>query len=192
MSHLHLILPLLLLLNGTAEAHLLKLFAYVEGASVHGSAYFAGGTNAAGLAITISDRNNQQLVSLKTDSQGGFSYTPATPGEYHIRADTGEGHRAEWLIRADEFSQAFPAGADTVGGGQEAVKPDNTLPALPAPQLAGLIERAVARQIGPLREALQRSEDRAHLSDILGGVGFIFGLAGIALWWRGRQVERGK
>ena len=177
MSHLHLILPLLLLLNGTAEAHLLKLFAYVEGASVHGSAYFAGGTNAAGLAITISDRNNQQLVSLKTDSQGGFSYTPATPGEYHIRA---------------EFSQAFPAGADTVGGGQEAVKPDNTLPALPAPQLAGLIERAVARQIGPLREALQRSEDRAHLSDILGGVGFIFGLAGIALWWRGRQVERGK
>lgn len=192
MSRLQLILPLLLLLNGTAEAHLLKLFAYVEGASLHGSAYFAGGANAAGLAITISDRNNQQLVSLKTDSQGGFSYTPATPGEYHIQADTGEGHRAEWLIRAEEFSRAFPAGAITASANSAVVKPDSPPSALPAPQLSALIERAVARQIGPLREALQRSEDRAHLSDILGSVGFIFGLAGIALWWRGRQSGRGK
>jgi nickel transport protein len=189
MSPLQLIFPLLLLFHGTAEAHLLKLFAYVEGPTIHGSAYFAGGTNAAGLAIAISGRDKQPLATLQTDSQGAFSYTPATPGEYRIRADTGEGHLAEWLIRTEAFGQSqsstpereISAMATTTA--HPAAGPANLAPQ----QLTALIEQAVARQIGPLREALQRAQDRARLSDVLGGIGFIFGLAGITLWWRGRQ-----
>jgi nickel transport protein len=50
-----------------------------------------------------------------------------------------------------------------------------------------LVERAVARQIRPLREALEAERSRARLHDILGGLGYIAGLAGLALWWRSRK-----
>jgi len=188
MSRLRLILPLLLLLNGPAEAHLLKLFAYVEGTSIHGSAYFAGGAGVAGASIIINGADEQPLAQLKTDPQGAFSYNTAAAGEYRLRADTGDGHRAEWLIRAGEFSPSPPTADAISEPASRTVRRNPEPPILPNPQLAALIEQAVARQVGPLREALQRSQDRARLSDILGGTGFIFGLAGIALWWRGRQA----
>ncbi len=187
MLPLRLIFPLLLLFNGTVEAHLLKLFAYVEGTTIHGSAYFAGGANAAGLAITISDRDSRQLVTLDTDPQGAFSYTPAVPGEYHILADTGEGHQARWLIRAEAFGQSATPVREPSETMTTTVRANSVPADLTPRQLTALIEQAVARQIGPLREALQRAQDRARLSDMLGGIGFIFGLAGIILWWRGRQ-----
>jgi len=187
MLRLCLIIPVLLLFNGVAEAHLLKLFAYVEGNRIHGSAYFAGGAGVAGAAITISDADNQPLARLKTDPQGAFSYAVATAGEYRLRVSTGEGHQAEWRIHPAEFSPSptAPDSRSETSVNIMAPGPDPATP--PDPQLAALIEQAVARQIGPLREELQRSQDRARLSDILGGIGFIFGLAGVALWWRARQ-----
>jgi nickel transport protein len=61
-----------------------------------------------------------------------------------------------------------------------------------APEIAAAIERAVARQVRPLREELLATRDALRLQDILGGIGYIFGLAGLALWWRSRQpTDRG-
>jgi nickel transport protein len=55
------------------------------------------------------------------------------------------------------------------------------------PAVESAIERAVARQIRPLREQLVAAEDRIRLQDILGGIGYIIGLTGLALWWRSRR-----
>jgi nickel transport protein len=55
------------------------------------------------------------------------------------------------------------------------------------PALEAAIERAVARQIRPLREQLIAAEDRIRLQDILGGIGFIMGLTGLALWLTSRR-----
>ena len=55
------------------------------------------------------------------------------------------------------------------------------------PALESMIERAVARQVRPLREELMAAQDQARLHDILGGIGYILGLTGIALWWRARR-----
>jgi nickel transport protein len=194
MPRLHLIIIPLLLLHGSAEAHLLKLFAYVEGPNIHGSVYFAGGAEAAGAVVTVSDTvsgsGGQPLAKLKTDPQGAFSYTPADAGEYRLRADTGDGHQAEGLIRAAEFGPTGPDAETSIGTGSRPTATDQTGLVdrqLEDRQLMALVEQALARQIGPLRAALQRSDERARLSDILGGIGFIFGLAGIVLWWRGRR-----
>ncbi|QVK22833.1 hypothetical protein KHX94_16775 [Shewanella dokdonensis] len=59
--------------------------------------------------------------------------------------------------------------------------------ALDKAALEQLVQTAVAREVGPLRMELQRYADRLRLSDLLGGIGFIFGLTGGALWWRSRK-----
>lgn len=177
----------LLLLHATAEAHLFKVFAYVEGNTIHGSVYFAGGTAVENAQITLKGKTSDKPINLTSNIKGEFLYTATTPDDYLIQANTGDGHQAEWLIKAETFSQAAttantttPASADSQPKAFE--KTD--------PQLATLVEQAVAKQIGPLRESLQRNHDRARLSDIIGGIGFIFGIAGIALWWRSKQANR--
>jgi nickel transport protein len=55
--------------------------------------------------------------------------------------------------------------------------------------LAVLVEQAVARQIRPLREELAGAQGQASLRDVLGGVGYILGLAGLLAWWRSRRAS---
>lgn len=178
------LLSLLLLLVSTAsQGHLLKLFAYVEGEYIHGSVYFAGGAGVAGARIKIAATDGKLLATLRSDSQGAFSQQIEQPADYRILADSADRHRAEWLIQRSEFS---------TGGVAETPfhKPQNR-PTPDTPQtdaqLAALVERAVARQIGPLRQQLQQQADRARLGDIVGGIGFIFGIAGLLMWWRSRR-----
>jgi nickel transport protein len=45
-----------------------------------------------------------------------------------------------------------------------------------------MIERAVARQVGPLREQLAGYEDTVRRHDVLGGLGYILGITGIACY----------
>lgn len=49
------------------------------------------------------------------------------------------------------------------------------------------VDRAVARQIRPLLEAYDAAEGRARFNDVMGGIGMIIGLAGMALWASARR-----
>jgi nickel transport protein len=48
------------------------------------------------------------------------------------------------------------------------------------------VEQAVARQLRPVREELAAAQGQAGLRDILGGLGWILGIAGVLLWRRHR------
>jgi nickel transport protein len=86
--------------------------------------------------------------------------------------------------RATASGQVFDAKRPVLG-----TKPQSP-PARLDPAVAAEIERAVARQVRPLREALAQAQGRAQLRDILGGVGYILGIAGIGIWWSARQRRR--
>ncbi len=50
-----------------------------------------------------------------------------------------------------------------------------------------LVRDAVSQEIAPLRRELaQRSQTDPGLREILGGIGWLVGLAGLATWWRSR------
>ena len=192
-----------LLLGATpALAHKLNVFAAADGASIEGSAYFAGGAKATGAKILITDAAGKVLAELDPAADGRFSYQASAPVEHRIIAETADGHRAEWRVTAEELAGGFPsvpvdaqnADADVSGTVPAKVAPhavdDGEAAANAAAQVPGLetmIEVAVARQIRPLREELLATRDALRLSDILGGIGYIFGLAGLAIWWHSRR-----
>lgn len=192
---------LLMPLLGTAPAlaHKLNVFAAADGARIAGSAYFAGGAKATGATILITDTAGAVLAELKPAADGSFSYQARAPVEHRVIAETGDGHRAEWRVTAGELAAGFPslpvdaqnAGADGGGAVPAMVVPhaddDGGEVAALSPGLETAIEVAVARQIRPLREELLATRNALRLSDILGGVGYIFGLAGAALWWHARR-----
>lgn len=58
-------------------------------------------------------------------------------------------------------------------------------------RLEQVVAQAVAQQLLPLREALAEAQTKTSLRDILGGLGYIAGLAGLGLWWtRRRELRR--
>ena len=203
---------LLLTQANPALAHKLRVFAAAEGRLVTGSAYFAGGSPATGARVTVQDGQGQTLATLTPDAAGRFSYPAPGPIDLVVVAETGDGHRTEWRVAAADLASAFaggpgapaagpvppadgPAGdaksnaADPVGAATTpAAAPAPTGPAAaPDAALEAAVERAVARQVRPLREELAAAQDRATLRDVLGGLGYILGLAGLALWWDARR-----
>ncbi|WP_027856773.1 carboxypeptidase-like regulatory domain-containing protein [Marinobacterium jannaschii] len=168
----------LLLLSPGAQAHLLKLFASAENGQISGYVYFSGGAKVQQAAVNISDSSGALLGELKTDPQGAFSYRSQKPVDHLISASTLDGHAATWTISAAEL-----------GGQAISANPANSAAAATASRdnLDQRIEAAVARQVRPLREAIERQQEKARLQDIFGALGYIAGLAGLALWWRSRQ-----
>ncbi|WP_296700475.1 hypothetical protein [Thiocapsa sp. UBA6158] len=193
-------LVLLLTLGDPALAHKLQVFAFAEGARISGSAYFAGGGAALVARIEVRDGEGGVLAELAPDGEGRFVYTAAAPVDHLILAITSDGHQAEWRVPAAELATGFGYGGAIA---QEAERPHRrdepvivetdasstsaTSVAILDPALESAIERAVARQIRPLREQLVAAEDRIRFQDILGGIGYIMGLTGLALWWTSRR-----
>ena len=156
-------------ISTVAYAHALKVFAYMEAGEIVGRAYFVSGSPLVEGRILIDSPNGDRTV-LQTDELGEFSFKPSDHGRYRIVADTGEGHTAEWVV------EVLPPAVDPPSD-----------PSVDAQTLQEMVRSAVAREVGPLRLALDEYRNAVRLSDIIGGIGFIVGLAGALAWWRGRR-----
>jgi nickel transport protein len=174
---------------GPALGHSLRVFAFADGDRIAGSAYFAGGGAASGARIRVLDDKGGLLAELEPDAEGGFSYQALAPVDHVVVAETGDGHRAEWRVGAAELAPGFPV-PQVVPLTAEASPAPCTAEAGPVPEQVAAIERAVARQMRPLREELAAARGRAGLRDVLGGIGYILGLAGLLAWWRCRRGGR--
>lgn len=164
------------LVSAPAAAHGLEVSAFAAGDRVEGSVRGSDGGPVAGARIRVMSPARRVLAELESDAEGGFVYLPAAPADLLIRAETLDGHAAEWALTAAEFSGAPPS--------RPGSKAD--------PDLELMIEQAVARQVRPLREQLIAHQDRIRLQDLLGGIGYILGLAGLVLWWWSRGGPRGR
>lgn len=190
---------------GTAEAHRLKLFVDVTGGTIAGYGFFVGGGRPQGAAVHVRDDAGRDLATLTTDRDGRFSWAPPRPGDYVVTLDAGDGHFVDQRILPDRFAPPIAASA-TPPAAPPAAPPIETSSAAPmarsAPPsaldprgLADLVEasvdRALARRLEPLFEAQVAAEGRLRLEDIVGGIGMIVGLVGMAAWGSARRRERG-
>lgn len=196
-----LLLVFLLALALPAQAHKLKVFAQTQGSLIEGRVYFVGGVKAQGAAIRIKTPAGELLAEVTADADGHFSYRADRAVDLVIEADSGDGHLASWPITAQALAPAFanpahqtlatPTGAaDEASSASHAASPTakEGAPEAKIPNLSiAELELAVARQIAPLREELAAERDARRLQDILGGLGYICGLFGLAFWWKGRS-----
>jgi nickel transport protein len=174
----------------SASAHRLRAFAFAEGAVIHGSVYFGSNGPAQGAHIRALDPNGALMAETTSDANGRFSIVAHRRVDYRIVADSGDSHVAEFTVTATELPDSLASAADP-----------EPLPAAAAPSqvdpagvagasneaLEAMIERAVARQVGPLREQLAGYEDTVRWHDVLGGLGYILGITGIACYLIGRH-----
>lgn len=182
------VLTLGALLAGPAAAHRLALFAAATGAEISGKAYFAGGSPARGIEVRVAGPDGATLATVTTDDGGNFAYTATKRVDHVLTADSGDGHVAEFTIGADELPHSLPGGPESPTKPTASAAPAQTAPATAPPKdLDERIEKAVARQLHPLRQQLAAFEDQIRLRDVIGGIGYIVGVAGLLAWVAARR-----
>jgi nickel transport protein len=192
---------ILLIIPSTAWAHKVNVFAYVEGDTVVTESYFSDGRKCQDSVIEVFDTKGEKLLEGTTDAEGQFSFEPPAAGDLLIRLTAAMGHQAEYTVPASDLPEALsegvPAPAETPSTPSQAAPaepvsdaaqetPVDQASAVPA-DVEQLVERAVARQLAPIRRAIEESRNRQRISDIVGGIGYIIGLMGVVLYFHSRR-----
>jgi nickel transport protein len=187
-------LPAVMLLHVSAlpaDAHKLFVFAQVQGTTIEGRAYFPGDVPSKDTDIIVRDPSGRELGRTKTGDEGKFTFAPRYRIDHQVSAETADGHEGHFTVHAAELPEGLPDEPITAASNSTAARPGETSPAgssgSGSPSAANEQVAELTRQIGALREQVFQNEERLRFRDILGGIGFILGLTGVAFYLKAGQ-----
>lgn len=180
-------------------AHKVNLFAYVEGEEVYVEGYFVDGKKAQNSKVQVFSSDGELLLEGITDNEGQYRFPVPQKTDLKIVMNAGMGHQSDFVISADELGN--PAEES-----QASTEHDHSLVEQIAPQqehthqtenmtlnnqeLEAAISKAVNEAIKPLVRELSASQEKASLSGIVGGVGYIIGILGLFAFFKARQDKQ--
>lgn len=186
----------LCLFSNHAYAHKVNMFAYVEGNQVMMEGYFSDGKKPMHCEVVVTDSDKNVLVKGLTDSEGKFSFDIPKITDLRIVLNAGMGHRAEFLISRDELTGVTPvagSGADSAvasenGEGASTVEESKEASAGSTNASEAAIRKAVAEANVPMMRAIEELKEGINFANIVGGIGFIFGIIGILFYVKARKM----
>lgn len=202
-------LGILLLLAGFTDvchAHRVNVFAYVDGDAIQAECSFSKSRKVQNGKLLITDlETGAPLLEGITDEQGRFRFRPTdaflgTGHGLNIRLLAGEGHQDDWQVSAEELQALSPPGQ--AGGSRTeaeqrparssapkaAASGELVGSALGVADLEALVGRVVDAKLAPVRQTLARQQESGpDLRDIVGGIGWILGLLGLATYMKYRR-----
>lgn len=159
---LPLLLVLALVLPAGAKAGEVMAFASTVNGVIRGEIDPA----APGAVVEVLGPDGARLGETVLDAEGRFTFTPETAVDHTFAANLGEGLVARLTVPAEDIAAASG----------------------PVPEdLRAMIAEAVEAQVRPLRRDLAAYKDSVGLMDALGGLGYIFGIFGVAAWIMSRR-----
>jgi len=188
------LLALSFLAPTAAQAHGVSVFAYAEGDTVVVEGYFHDGAKCKDCTVEAFDPLDHTIAEGKTDADGKFSFTAPARIDVLIRLSDPIGHLAEYQIPASDMPESLPAPPSEATpdqpqpSGKENVSPaSEPSGSIAAGEVEQMVEKAVSRQLEPIRRAMEESQQRRRISDIIGGIGYIVGLMGLILYFRSKR-----
>ncbi|MDR1049542.1 MAG: hypothetical protein LBP95_00370 [Deltaproteobacteria bacterium] len=190
----------MLSMPGRASAHGVFIFAWAQGDQVCADSYFSGRSPVRGGMVTVTDGAGTELDAARTDEKGSVCFArPQTASDLTFAVAAGEGHRADFLLRAVDMPgpdpTAAPGAPEPPGLAASPASPSEaagsvSVPAGPGPDLEAIrqvVRDEVGRQIGPVTRALAELDDPGpRLKDVVGGLGWLAGVFGFGFWYSGR------
>jgi nickel transport protein len=93
------------LLTGTALAHKVNIFAYIEGNTVYTESYFPDGRAVEDGKISVVDSKEEILLEGRTDKEGLFSFAVPKKDDLVIILDAGMGHKNRFELKKSTFGE---------------------------------------------------------------------------------------
>ena len=190
------IFVLVLLIVPEAFAHKVTIFAWAEGDTVYTESKFSGGRMVKQGKVEVFDDSGELLLEGKTDDNGEYSFKAPKVADLTIVLTAGSGHKNSWKLTAGELGGADTPPTPSTTASESPVPeaaPSITGPNLTVQEIEAIVARQVEQKIQPLTRMLAAMQEKGPtLSDIFGGLGYIFGLVGVGAYVRYRREQRGK
>lgn len=193
-----LVLLLVCSLSLPVLAHKVILYAYLEGDKIVAEGAFGDGSAIKNAEVLVYGSDNQLLTEVKTDENGIVEFEVPAKSDLKLVLNAGMGHQAEYRIEESELSGV------TIGSESSAAAPDslkisqkNTeiesknkagITAVDEKELRTIIAQELAKKIDPINKTLVKMNNSGPgVTEIIGGIGYIFGLMGLYLYFKKRN-----
>ena len=179
------VMALCFLCATSALAHRVNIFATWTGERIEGECYASDGDAVKGQTVVVHGPDGAELGRVTTNAEGGFVFAPPQCVTLRFLIDTADGHHAEFTVPATDMASGGAAAPQAAAQATEAAPvAEATLPAA-GDSVTGAVRKAVA----PLERRIDKLETQIRFRDILGGIGYIWGVAGVVLYLRCRRPK---
>ncbi len=161
---------LLLLCEAVAGAHGFSGFSSVKDGRVYVEVYFSRGGKPHGAKIRVFDKDNNLLLEDTVNNDGTYSFVPPGKMDLVIRVDAGEGHFWTDTVKADLLGEIVSDGRT---GDDPPARPQKT------PEMVTIS-----------REKFLEMQNATRLRDVLGGIGYIVGFTGAAMYFLSKRQKK--
>lgn len=174
------------------HAHKVNVFAFVEGNTVFVEGYFVDGKRAKNSTVTATDASGKVISEGETNDEGQYQFAVSEPSDIKIVVNAGMGHMAEYELPAADFG----GDSASVASNEDSDEPQNesisTTGDINQTQLNAIVEKAVAKAMRPVMRNISEMREEKSLAEIVGGIGFIFGLMGVYFYLKARKDAESK
>ncbi len=174
-------LGFILMFSVTASAHRVVVYAAVEGEELIVKGVYGDGDPVQKAEVEVYGPAGKLLVSGKTDTDGKYSCPLPAREDLRVVLTAGLGHQAEYILSKDEIPEINnQTGSTNLQGIQE-------------DELRSIISEELDRKLKPLQNTLvdiQLASSRPGMTEILGGIGYIFGLLALYLYFREKRRNK--
>ena len=195
----------LLFLPVSVSAHNVTVFAWVDGDTIHTQSKFSGGKRVKNAPILVYDFKDVLLLEGKTDENGMFSFKIPQKTALKIVLKASMGHLAFWKLQAEELGETesktavqptgmkVPLVTDSGSAGIEKNVDvlESTKISLGRREIEEIIDASLDKKLRPITQMLADAmNQKPDFTEIMGGIGYILGLVGIALYFTNRKRNR--
>ena len=185
-SKLATLVTVLLLISSPALAHKVSIFAWVEGDTVYTESYFSGNKKVKNGLVEVFDPSGKKLLEGRTNEKGEFSFKIPQKTDLHLVLTASMGHKNDFTLKAadmpEEIAKEAKKGSTPTGAPKISTQVDPE-------QIRTIVGEVLDSRLKPIARSLaELREDRGPgLTEIIGGIGYIFGIMGLIMYFRSRK-----
>ena len=181
-----------------AFAHKVSIFAWVEGDTVYTQSKFSRGNKAKNSSVIVFDLDENKLLEGKTDDKGRFAFKIPQKTALKIVLKASMGHMATWTIPLEEITASIQTSdSDSESDIKDSYESDSNFSAssefhgISKQEIKNLIDESLNKKLSPIMNILADSYGDGHsLTEIISGIGYIFGLVGVAMYFTDRKKKK--
>ena len=184
-------------------AHGVYIFAWVEGEQICTESYFNKGSKVKNGTVNMLAPQGELLYTAQSNQFGLACFPfPDTAQELNFEVLAGDGHKATFNLPASTLAGYEANNANQAQNNSELEQEKQAPPATATRNqtdfvfskdtMRQLIQQELQKQLGPVHKSITelKQNDHLRLKDIIGGIGWIIGLAGFASWICQRQKQK--
>jgi len=200
MKYISIMILFLLVFVKLSFSHKLSTFAYREGSQITGETYFSDGSPCIKCKVEVYDEKGNKILDTVTDEKGKYSFNTKYSGSLKIKVIAGDGHLAETSLegvkKTSKTEKAISSQENKISKSEISKSSQNkelVSTKIDKDEIKEAVKEAVKEETEGIKNILiemRKDMDKARLHDIIGGIGYIFGIWGIVVMLRYRNSAK--